>query len=212
MSYTQRQVHLGFTEERFPAATHMCYIFSDEQERRQIIAQFMKSGAESAEKIGYFADRISKEELKFGLEQLGVDTSALEASGQWFVETAERVYCPDTRFCSCRMLDLLRNSYQNAMREGYAGLRLSGEMDWVLAAPERSRELLVYEARVNEVVNSHPVTAICQYDAHRFPGELLHQVLEVHPYMLVRGNVVRNPYYIKPESLAVSEPVTEAAS
>jgi hypothetical protein len=40
-----------------------------------------------------------------------------------------------------------------------------------------------------------PVTAICQYDTRLFDGETLYRLLTVHPMMIVRGRVVRNPYY-----------------
>lgn len=199
MNQEHRHVHLGFTEEQFPAATHMCYIFSDEHERRRIISAFMKQGAHDREKVGYFADRISPDELCACLREQGVDTECLTTSGQLFVDRAERVYCPDQCFCSQRMLETLRSNYRQALDAGFVGLRVSGEMDWALAGEsDRLRELLRYESQVNAVLDTHPVTAICQYDAHRFDGALLHRVLEVHPYMVVRDHVVRNPYYIKP--------------
>jgi hypothetical protein len=56
-----------------------------------------------------------------------------------------------------------------------------------------------YEALVNEVVITHPVTAVCQYDANKFSGSTILDVLKVHPMMIVHGQIVRNPYYIKPQ-------------
>ncbi len=204
MNQEHRQVHLGFTEEQFPAATHMCYIFSDENERRRIISAFMARGANDGEKIGYFADRISPDELCSCLREQGVDTDALTASGQLFVDMAERVYCPDQCFCSRRMLETLRSNYLQARDAGFTGFRASGEMDWALAGEsDRLRELLWYESQVNDVVDAHPITAICQYDARKFDGAVLHRILEVHPYMVVRGQVVRNPYYIVPSELSL---------
>ena len=41
--------------------------------------------------------------------------------------------------------------------------------------------------------------AHCQYDARRFDGATLFDVLNVHPMMIIRGQVVRNPYYVEPE-------------
>jgi hypothetical protein len=61
-----------------------------------------------------------------------------------------------------------------------------------------------YEALVNKVLETHPVTAICQYDADRFDGETILRCLEVHPYMIIRGQVVHNPFYMKPEDFIKS--------
>jgi hypothetical protein len=40
---------------------------------------------------------------------------------------------------------------------------------------------------------------MCQYDARLFDGATLFKVLQVHPYIIAQGQIVRNPYYIKPE-------------
>jgi len=51
---------------------------------------------------------------------------------------------------------------------------------------------------VNRVVQTHPITAMCQYDANRFPGETIFQALQVHPYMVMHGQLVKNPsYYVE---------------
>jgi len=42
-------------------------------------------------------------------------------------------------------------------------------------------------------------TACCQYDARRFSGELIMDVLSVHPAMIVRGQLVKNPFNIEPD-------------
>lgn len=202
MSVQTRSVRLGFTDELFPASTHMCYIFKDEQERKNIIAKFMKSGADSKERISYFADRISKEELCHCLSDLGIDAEALAHNGQLLCDLAETVYCPDSHFCACRMLSKLGQAYQKSLDDGFVGLRVSGEMDWVLAAEDRIQELLIYEAQVNDLIEIYPTTAICQYDANKFDASLLHQVLEVHPFMVVRGQVVCNPYYVRSAELS----------
>ncbi len=40
--------------------------------------------------------------------------------------------------------------------------------------------------------------AHCQYDARRFDGATLFDVLKVHPMMIIRGQVVRNPFTSSP--------------
>ena len=41
--------------------------------------------------------------------------------------------------------------------------------------------------------------AVCQYDANAFDGATLMKILKVHPMMVIRGAVVRNPCYIQPD-------------
>ncbi len=56
-----------------------------------------------------------------------------------------------------------------------------------------------YEARVNEISTTHPLTPICQYDANLFDGATILDVLKAHPMMIVHGQIVQNPYYMRPE-------------
>ena len=97
------------------------------------------------------------------------------------------------------MLETLRNYYSSCIEDGIIGARVSGEMTWALKGLPGSEKLMEYEAQVNNVLVTHPVTAICQYDANQFDGGTIIDVLNVHPMMIVRGQIVRNPYYMKPE-------------
>jgi hypothetical protein len=54
-----------------------------------------------------------------------------------------------------------------------------------------------YEARLTQLLVQHPYTACCQYDARRFSGQVLMDVLSVHPLMIVRGQLVKNPYFVE---------------
>jgi hypothetical protein len=82
---------------------------------------------------------------------------------------------------------------------GRPGARVIGEMPPDIAEIPGGTRLLEYEARVNSLLRAHPVTAVCQYDAHAFGGADCMDVLTVHPMMLVRGAVVLNPFFIPPE-------------
>jgi hypothetical protein len=50
---------------------------------------------------------------------------------------------------------------------------------------------------------------MCQYDARRFDGATIFDVINVHPVMLVRGHLIRNPFYLPPDQFFAG---TNAAS
>ena len=61
------------------------------------------------------------------------------------------------------------------------------------------------EARVTSVLKQHPCSAgICQYDLHLFNGATLMDVLTVHPYTIVRGQFVENPFFVEAEQFLKS--------
>lgn len=200
MSGTERIVSLGFTAERFPAGTHMCYIYNDDSERREVVSKYVESGLRGHEKVGYFVDdQISPRDVPAHLSAIGIDLpSGIDARGLSITRALD-TYCPDGTFLPERMLENLRSMHSSSIGEGYAGARASGEMSWALQGVPGSERLIEYEALINTVVREYPTTAVCQYDARRFDGATLFDVLNVHPMMIVRGQVVRNPYYVAPE-------------
>jgi len=188
--------NMGFTSESFPAGTHMCLIYSQESERRKIIGKFLESGLLAQEKVAYFADTLSPEEVRSWLLNMGID---LPESDGFSITDAVKTYSPSGNFVPETMLNTLREFYGQAKRSGYPNARVSGEMSWALKGIPGSERLMEYEALVNEVLITHPVTAICQYDANRFSGATILDVLKVHPMMVVHGQIVQNPFYMKPQ-------------
>ncbi|GAB6047189.1 hypothetical protein JCM19379_10130 [Methyloparacoccus murrellii] len=199
MHDSARMVNLGFDATPYPANTHMCFIFNDDDERRRVLAQFTRTGLADHEQVSYFVDTLPPEELKQVMRELGAELPD-ELEGQQYVfEDAGKVYCPDGCFKVQRMIDTLAGCYHRSQRDGYAGSRLTGEMSWALKGYPGSEDLVEYEARINLLLREVPSTIICQYDARLFDGATLYGILSVHPMMIVHGQVVRNPYYIEPE-------------
>ncbi len=198
MHDVHKEVQMGFTDESFPAGTHMCLIYADDLERRELISRFLESGLAAGEKVGYFADTRSPEKARTWLLNAGVQSPHDDKAGQLTFAVAEQVYCPQGKFIPDEMLATLQDFYQQAIDEGFSGARVSGEMSWALRGIPGSDRLIEYEARINEVVPDYPITPICQYNASLFDGATILNVLKVHPMMIVHGQIIRNPYYMKP--------------
>jgi hypothetical protein len=199
MCLKSKEVQMGFTGQTFPPGVHMCYIYNDEAQRKKVISQFLESGLLSGEKASYFMDIITIDEMNEYFSSLGLGRLLKEHEGRFSVATAKDTYYPSGTFVPDEMLDRLGVFYTRSIEEGYTGARVSGEMSWAAKDVPGSSNLIEYEARVNDVLLTYPVNAICQYNAGLFDGALLFDVLSVHPMMIVHGQIVQNPYYIKPE-------------
>ncbi len=194
-----RKISLGFTQEEFPAGTHMCYIYNDDRERHDTMLKYIECGLSEGEEVHYFYHPGKGETLEAAQERIGMRNLAAGWQGVFKLAQALDVYCPDRTFIVELMLGRLRDTYLASVEHGFPGVRVSGEMGWALEGLPGTERLIEYEARVNTVVAEYPCTACCQYDARRFDGATLFHVLSVHPAMVVHGQVVRNPYYIPPE-------------
>jgi hypothetical protein len=198
MCRERRTISLGFTQETILEGQHICYIFSDDAERRRVMAKYLESGMLANEKLLYLVDVMTPEEMLDCLEEYGVDVRSKSQS--LTIADAAPAYCPSGTFNIDETLGLVRDFQQDALKEGYTGSRGTGEMSWCLVKGRANEmDLMEYEARLNVLLAEYPYTACCQYDARRFDGQTIMDVLSVHPYMIVRGQLVRNPYFIKPE-------------
>jgi hypothetical protein len=199
MTKVNEGISMGFTNVRFPAGTHMCLIYSDEEERRRTISRFLHSGFAGGEQVAYFADGMSSEEVFHWIKESGVDVEGMAESARMEILRAENVYCPEGKFVPKVMHDNIRRFYDGSVESGCPGVRASGEMSWATKGIPGSERLIEYESLLNNVLVTHPLTAVCQYDANLFDGAAILNVLRVHPMMIVHGQILQNPYYIKPE-------------
>lgn len=190
---------MGFTEEPLPASTHACIVFEDDAERRRIVSEYLAAGVQHGEVVSYISDGTSQEAIRSWMAGAGVDVSAAEARGAFNILPAQAVYCPAGRFEPEVMFGGLQRRYAAAAGAGFTGSRVSAEMSWALRGIPGSDRLLEYEALLNTIPGTFPHCGMCQYDARRFDGATLFKVLQVHPFLVAHGQIVRNPDYVRPE-------------
>ncbi len=198
MTGGNRYISLGFSEEKFKEGHHIVYIYNDDVERKRTMSKFLQQGLLDNEKVLYLVDDISPDDMRKELLELGVDVEKKQKD--FDLTKGHYAHCPGDIFSREFMLGMVGDYYDNAICEGYAGARGAGEMSWALTDGRATvSELLGYEASLNDILEAHPLTTVCQYDARRFDGALLMDLLSVHPMMIVRGQLVKNPCYVAPE-------------
>ena len=94
------------------------------------------------------------------------------------------------RFDPDAMLALASGAAHRAVSDGFASLRIAGEMQWALGGDPGSDRIMEYEVKVNERLPSTPCMALCQYDRRRFGADVIRDVIRTHPLVIVNGRVV----------------------
>jgi hypothetical protein len=196
-----RGIELGFTDERLHGSCHCCLIYDDEEQRRHIVPDFLAAGIAHRELVRYLTDGTPPEAIRGSLAARGVDVPAAEARGCFGVAEAQPAYCPSGRFEPEEMIETNKQRYVSAERAGFTATRICCEMTWALRDVAGAERLLEYEALLNTVDVAFRHFGMCQYDARRFDGATLYKVLQVHPYMVAHGQIVQNPYYVRPEEI-----------
>ncbi len=199
MTQKTTKINLGFAEVEIPVGTHICQIYNDEDERNEALLHFLTSGLKGREKNACFSEKLDDEKLRQLLTENGINLDQARAKNDLVTAEPSEIYFHQGKFEPKRMLELLTNFHNDAEQEGYPAARIIGEMTSEIQNVPGGSELFEYEAGVNQLLKTHPVTAVCQYDAHAFDGATIMDVMKVHPMMLVRGNVIHNPFYVPAE-------------
>ncbi|MBW8000635.1 MAG: hypothetical protein FVQ80_01260 [Planctomycetes bacterium] len=160
MCQNHKQVSLGFATESYPAGAHMCLIYNSESQRRDVIAKFLQEGLESGEKVGYATDLMKPEQIRQWLAGRGIEAPDKNRPEQLTITEAKQVYYPDGTFVPEDMLEGLGDYYQQAIDDGYTGLRVTGETSWAKKGIPGSDRLIEYENAVNKVLTKYGITAI----------------------------------------------------
>ena len=120
-------------------------------------------------------------------------------SDRFTLSGANETYFEDNEFDPNRMISLLKNFHNRSVKQNLSGARIIGEMTKNIEQIKGGEKLLEYESKVNKLIEEYPITTVCQYNSNDFSGSSIMDILKVHPYMILRGTVVRNPFYINPD-------------
>ena len=190
---------MGFTNQSFPAGSHICLLYKDEAERKSIIGKFIKSGLRSGELVDYSTDSMSPDDVLHWLRNAGGYIPDGVISDQLSIRDAIKVLCPTGNFVPEILYNQIRDTYEHAVKCNYPGLRVTEEMSWALRDIPGSYRLMEYEANLNTLLPLYPITRICQYNENLFNKSTILNILKNHPLMIIGGQVIKNPYYLNPE-------------
>jgi hypothetical protein len=96
------------------------------------------------------------------------------------------------------MLTTLKEAYDLALKDGYAGLWASGDMAWEFGPARDFDKLVQYERALEAFFHSHPnLQGVCQYHADVLPDEAVKSGLTLHPAIYVNETLSRiNAQYV----------------
>ena len=193
------KISIGFTDKKFEPGVHVCQIFNDDNERHDAVVNYIISGLKEGENTACFSEKEQESSLVDFFKENGFEYKEVTGDGDFSLSKTAEVYFEGGKFNPDRMLNLLQEFYEQSIEQKKTGARVIGEMVPEVENVPGGDRLLEYEAKVSMLVKKFPINAVCQYDARLFDGSTIMDILKVHPYMIVRGAVVHNPFFIEPE-------------
>jgi hypothetical protein len=176
-------------------------LFYGPNDEYDTLVPFIKEGLESGHKAFLSVDPRRRDTHLRRLREGGVDVEGRQRGGQLEVATWKSTHLRPGRFDQDAMLALIEGVLIRGKGEGYPLTRLIAHMEWALEDVPGVHDIVEYETRFNHLIARHDDVVICTYDAARFGGGVIVDILRTHPLVIVGGFVQENPFYAPPDQL-----------
>ena len=179
-------------------SSHICLPFETEDEKHEGTLTFFHEGLSRGARCVFIGRQEDYDTLGRGLEGLGICTRRAAARGALQLRAVEGIYFFNGTFDPPRALDRTDELIDEALVEGFTGLRLSAELTRV--PPKADWQKIVWaDAMLNDRFARRPVAHLCRYPRSLIPAERVRDLLRTHPVAIVRGESCDNPFYERPE-------------
>jgi hypothetical protein len=175
---------------------HICLAYHTPAEQLAIAVEFMADGLRRNERCLYsVATQHGLDEFSRALTAAGIDAREAARKGRLLLLTKDAAHLQPGYFDAEAMLGMLSLRVEEALNDGFTGLRTCGDMSWLLDEAPGTEQIVDYEGLLNAFFRSVRATGMCQYDATRVPEGLLKHALTTHPTIVVNDRHRANPYF-----------------
>ncbi len=180
---------------------HLCSIHRNRDEQFSVAVPFIAGGLQKNEKCIYIIDSSTEKDVLEAFKSRGIELESYIKSGQFEILKARDVYLADGTFEPGRIVRLLEDVERRTLKEGYRGIRGTGEMSWLLSTDSSVEKLAEYESMLNLLLPGSRIKALCQYAEDIIPPEVLIDVIHTHRVVVVYGVPCENRFYIPPQEI-----------
>jgi len=180
----------------FRQGDHICVLYENKEEQIRIAAAFIADGLRRGERSAYSADSATALHcFRHALGEAGIDVPYEEERRSLILVTKDMAHVAGGKFDPSVVLKGLNASVESALDDGYIGLRVCGDMAWLLDGVPGSSQVVAYEAACTEFFRNVRALGMCQYDRKRLSALELNGALATHPSIFMDGRHTANPYH-----------------
>lgn len=180
---------------------HVCAFFHTQEEKYRVLMPFIKEGLENGDRAFHIVNATHRAEHLRRLQQEGIDTSVVEATGQLEIQHWQDTYLKNGRFDQHLMMETLKKAIAPSNNPPGKHSRNIAHMEWALEDLPGVHDIVEYEARLNQTLPKQHDPVICTYDLSRFDAGMVIDVMRTHPMVIVGGILQENPFYVPPEEM-----------
>lgn len=168
------------SEPRLPPSGHLLRTYREEAFPWRSVVSFLMAGLAGNRRLLYLHDQGGCRMLEDRLRGADVDVDQLTVSGQLRFQAAGEHYRRDGTLEPDRLIQTLRSALVVAIRDGFDGLHVVGEVGRASIRDVSHEALIEYERRVGEVLSPELVEALCLYPGDELDDALLEELKQVH--------------------------------
>jgi chemotaxis family two-component system sensor kinase Cph1 len=181
--------------EQIQSNDHVALIYRNRVEQFAAAIPYIRVGLERNERCLYIASDNPVRTVIEAMEADGIDVDREVHKGRLTIATPAETYTKHGVFEPEAMIEGLTAEVKRALADGFKTFRATGELFWALSLPSALLRLHEYEALL-DLRYPNAFIGLCQYNEAAFRPEIISQMLRVHPKVIARGKLFRNPHYV----------------
>jgi DNA-binding NarL/FixJ family response regulator len=180
------------------AIRHIGAFFQSAEERYRVLTPFIVEGLSNGEKAVHIIDPADRDSHIRQLTDAGVDVDRAEARRELDLGSWKDAHFSDQPFDYRSLLALIEGGLQKASADGFpltrlVGMGSRGSVHW--------DDLIDFESRLNVVLPRFDDVVICAYEVAALPGNVVTDMMRVHPALVIGGSHHENPFYSPPDQM-----------
>ncbi|HPQ48255.1 MAG TPA: MEDS domain-containing protein [Clostridia bacterium] len=189
---------------RFLPEEHMVVLYNQDSEITGLLVEYIRVNLEKNIRCIYIKGDTDTKAIIRGLRAV-VDYNSVVESKQLIILDHNESYAKGGIFEPDMMISTLVGEARKSKSDGFDGLAITGEISWLLDFKGGFEKIMEYEWKLNELLFSkYPVSSICRYNMTKFSDEMIINIIQVHPFIILDNDVYENPFYVPAEGFVSS--------
>ncbi|NHI83934.1 MAG: hypothetical protein EAX81_06505 [Candidatus Thorarchaeota archaeon] len=180
---------------RLKPRDHAILVYDSTEAKRRTLFYYIEQGLRRGEAAKYVCAEETPEEVRQSMVDFGIDVPRYEETGALSILDYSELYIRNGKFSIVDVMNSWEKYYQEAIDNGFAGLRVTGEMNCFIEHALVD-ELVEYEKALHTILDI-PIIAICAYNSNSLanldnPIDIYSELVKAHGKVLFAGkdNVV----------------------
>ncbi|MGE5474861.1 MAG: MEDS domain-containing protein [Ignavibacteriales bacterium] len=170
---------------KVPWGTHFCQFYQTKEDLTEILVPYFKAGLENNEFCMWVtSEPLGVEETKEALRRSVPDFDVYLEKCQIEIIPYTHWYIKDGVFDSDRVLKGWVKKINQALANGYDGLRLTGNTFWL--EKKDWNDFIDYEEKIDRVLGNYNIISLCSYSLDRCNSTEIIDVVTNHQFAVIK--------------------------